>query len=181
MNRIAYVLVSLSVVAGLSGCGRAGMGISMFKNSQRVDSHLRVFLDGQEATQDQLEKTVKGHSRFTISEKVSTKPKLKFLINEPDKFGRITKVMVSIYQKFEADYSHQAEFTITARNINDPMAQMKPDTEYDLGLPGEGFKIYDLTSKELSGVELKPGFQYMLNLTVVADNSETAQIFFETR
>lgn len=181
MLRIAATVTLIAAFVGLSGCGRAGMGISMFKNSQRVDSHLRVFLDGHEATQDQLEKTVKGHSRFTISEKVSTKPKLKFLINEPDKFGRITKVMVSIYQKFEADYSHQAEFTITAKNINDPMAQMKPDTEYDLGGPGEGFKVFNLTSEVIQGVELKPGFQYMLTLAVVADKSETAQIFFETK
>ncbi|MCC6360950.1 MAG: hypothetical protein IT450_19595 [Phycisphaerales bacterium] len=181
MLRIAATVTLIAAFVGLSGCGRAGMGISMFKNSQRVDSHLRVFLDGQEATQDQLEKTVKGHARFTVSEKVSTKPKLKFLINEPDKFGRITKVMVSIYQKFEADYSHQAEFTVFAKDANDPMSQMKPDTEYDLGLPGEGFKVIDLTGKEIPGIELKPGFQYMLNLTVVADNSETAQLFFETK
>lgn len=181
MNRIACVLASMVVVAGLAGCGRASTGVSMFKNWQRVDSHLQVFLDGQEATQDQLEKTVKGYSRFTVSEPVATRPKLKFLINDPDKFGRITKVMVSIYQKFEADYSHQAEFTITAKNINDPMAQMKPDTEYDLGGPGEGFKVFNLTSEVIQGVELKPGFQYMLTLAVVADKSETAQIFFETK
>lgn len=180
MNRFVLVLTTLAVAA-VAGCGNAGTAINMFKNSQRVDSHLRVFLDDQEATQDQLEKTVKGYSRFTVSEPVGTKPKLKFLINEPDKFGRITAVMVSIYQKFEADYSHQAEFTITAKDINDPMAQMKPDTVYDLGKPGEGFRVGDLTNKEIEGIELKPGFKYMLTLTVKADKSETAQLFFDTK
>lgn len=180
MNRFALALTVFAAV-GLAGCGHSGTAINMFKNSQRVDSHLRVFLDDHEATQDQMEKTVKGYSRFTISEPVSTKPKLKFLINEPDKFGRITAVMVSIYQKFEADYSHQAEFTVTAKELNDPMAQMKPDTVYELGKPGASFRVGDLTNKEVEGVELKPGFKYMLTLTVKADKSETAQVYFETK
>ena len=49
------------------------------------------------------------------------------------------------------------------------------------GKPGEGFKVLDLTNKEVPGVTLKPGVEYMLSLTVKADKSETAQVYFKTK
>jgi hypothetical protein len=151
----------------------------MFQNSQRVDSHLKVWLDGQLATQDQFKKTVGGYARYTIDTPVSTTPTLKFEIVEPNRFGRVTQVVANIHQKFEADYSHQAEFTIHSGS-NDPQAQMKPNADYNLGSPA-GQKVSDLTGKEVSGVTLKPGMEYMMSLTVKADKSESVSIYFKTK
>jgi hypothetical protein len=171
----------LMLIAGCSGSGAASTGGRMGLNLMRKDSHLKVWLDGEEAKQTKWKKAATGYSRFKIKEPVSTAPKLKFEIEDPDKFGRITMVSVSLYQEFEADYSHQAEFTVIASDTNNPQAQMKPGVEYDLGKPGEGFKVLNLTSQEVEGVTLTPGLKYQLTLTVKADKSETAQIFLETK
>jgi hypothetical protein len=172
----AFLAGGLSVA--LTGCGAASTGFRMFQNSERVDSHLKIMLDGKPATQDAFKKTVSGHSEFTITDPVSTTPTLRFEIVEPEKFGRITMVTAGIYQQFEADYSHQAEFTVFSKN-QDPQAQMKPNTDYSLGSPS-GQSVIDLTGKDVSGVQLKPGMKYKLTLTVKADKSETAQIQFKT-
>ncbi len=179
----ALVLFSgtLMLLAGCSGTGAAITGGRMGMNLLRKDSHLKIKLDGQPAKQTTWKKAATGYSRFKIKEAVSTAPKLQFELENPDKFGRITMVSVSIYQKFEADYSHQAEFTVIARDTNNPEAQMKPGVVYDLGNPGPGFKVLNLTSQEVSGVTLKPGMKYMLALTVRADHSETAQVYFKTK
>ena len=171
----------LVVASGCSGSSAGMTGGRMGLNLMRKDSHLKIWLDGQQGKQSKLKKAATGYSRFTIKEPVSCAPKLKFEIEDPDKFGRITMVSVSIHQKFEADYSDQSEYTVVARDTNNPQAQMKPGIEYDLGAPGEAFKVFDLTSKEVSGVGLTPGLKYMLVLTVKADKSETAQIYFETK
>ncbi|MBI5866614.1 MAG: hypothetical protein HZB38_19275 [Planctomycetes bacterium] len=180
---IAAALAASGLVALMAGCGVTGAastGFRMFQNSERVDSHLKIMLDGQAATQDQFKKTVSGYSQFTISEPVGTSPTLRFEIIEPERFGRITMVTASIYQKFEADYSHQAEFTVYTKN-NDPQAQMKPNTDYNLAGP-TGQSVMDLYGKDApGGVQLKPGMKYMLTLTVKADKSETAQIYFTTK
>ena len=171
----------LLVVAGCSGTSAAITGGRMGLNLAKKDSHLKIWLDGQQAKQTAWKKAVTGYSRFKVKEPVSTAPKLKFEIEDPDKFGRITMVSVSIYQEFEADYSHQADFTIVARDTNNPQAQMKPGVVYDLGNPGPGFKVLNLTNQEVSGVSLEPGKKYKLLLTVRADHSETAQVFFKTK
>jgi hypothetical protein len=171
----------LVLIAGCSGSGAATTGGRMGLNLMRKDSYLKIWLDGEVAKQTKWKKAATGYSRFKIKEPVSTSPKLRFEIEDPDKFGRITMVSVSIFQEFEADYSHQAEFTIVAKETNDPQAQMKPGVEYDLGRPGEGFKVLDLTGNEVEGVSLTPGLKYKLVLTVKADKSETAQIFLETK
>jgi hypothetical protein len=155
--------------------GRMGL------NLMRKDSHLKIWLDGQKGKQSTLKKAATGYSRFKIKEPVSTAPKLKFEIEDPDKFGRITMVSFQIHQKFEADYSDHAEFTCVARDTNDPQAQMRPGVEYDLGKPGEQFKLINFKTEEVEGVALTPGLEYMLVLTVKADKSETAQIYFETK
>lgn len=171
----------LMLAAGCSGTSAAMTGGRMGLNLMRKDSHLKIWLDGEAAKQTKWKKAATGYSRFKIKEPVSTTPKLKFEIQDPDKFGRITMVSVSIHQKFEADYSDHAEFTVVARDTNDPQAQMKPGTDYDLGQPGEQFKTFDFKSSEAEGVALTPGVKYMLTLTVKADKSETAQIYFETK
>jgi hypothetical protein len=179
---VATCLVGgLIVASGCSGSGAGMTGGRMGLNLMRKDTHLKIWLDGQEGKQSKVKKAATGYSRFTIKEPVSCAPKLKFEIQDPDKFGRITMVTVSIHQKFEADYSDQAEFTVVAKDINNPQAQMKPDIEYDLGAPGEAFKVLNLTNQEVPGVTLTPGVKYMLSLTVKADKSETAQVYFETK
>ncbi|MEP0845677.1 MAG: hypothetical protein HRF50_02525 [Phycisphaerae bacterium] len=183
-GRLALCVLGALGVLGATGCsvtGAAMTGANIGMNLSRTDSYLTIWLDGVEATQDKLKKAATGYSRFTCSDPVGTAPKLKFDIIDPDKFGRITMVTASIYQKFEADYSHQAEFTIFSRDTNNPQAQMKPKTEYNLGAPGSELKVTDLTGKEVSGVSLKPGMKYMLTLSVKADRSETAQVYFETK
>ena len=171
----------LLVATGCSGTGAAITGGRMGMNLMKKDSHLKVYLDGQKGEQDKLKKAATGYSRFKVKEPVSTAPTLKYEIEDPDKFGRITMVTINIFQKFEADYSHQAEYTIIASDTNNPQAQMKDGVEYNLGGPGAGFKVMDLTNQTVSGIALKPGMKYMLNLSVKADKSETAQVFFETK
>ena len=186
MNRnlaIATICLAgtLLMLEGCSGSSAGSTGGRMGLNLLRKDSHLKVWLDGEPGKQNKLKKAAAGYSRFKIKEPATTAPKLKFEIEDPDKFGRITMVGVSIFQEFEADYSHQAEFTIVAADTNNPQAQMKPGIEYDLGNPGDAFKVLDLTGNEVDGVKLTPGLKYMLTLTVKADKSETAQIYFETK
>jgi hypothetical protein len=169
------------LITGCSGSSAGSTGFSVTKNLLRKDSHLKIWLDGQVAKQTAWKKAATGYSRFEIKEPVSTTPKLKFEIQDPDKFGRITMVQFQIHQKFEADYSDHAEFVCVARDTNNPQAQMKPGTEYDLGKPGQQFKVINFKSDEVEGVALIPGMKYMLVLTVAADKSETAQIYFETK
>ena len=166
---------------GCSGSGAATTGGRMGFNLMKKDCHLKIFLDGEQAKQTKWKKAATGYSRFKIKEDVGTSPKLKFEIEDPDKFGRITMVQFQIHQKFEADYSDHAEFVCIARDVNNPQAQMKPGTEYDLGKPGPDFKIMNFKNEEVEGVTLTPGLEYMLVLTVKADKSETAQIFFKTK
>lgn len=181
-HRLAGIAVGLTAVLLTTGCGvgDAMTGIGIGRNITKKDSHLKVFLDGRQAKQNSLKKAATGYSNWTIKDQVSSAPTLKYQIENPDKFGRITMVAVSIYQEFGADFSHQAEFTVVARDTNNPQAQMKPDTEYNLGNPGSGFKVLDLTGKEVSGVALTPGKKYSLQLTVKADHSETASIEFKS-
>ncbi len=174
------MLCAALVPVGCSASGAASTGFSIFKNTRSNRLDLRVFLDGHEAKRNELKQAATGYSRWKVSEKVSTHPKLRFEFKKPDALGRIKSITCSIFQKFEADYSHQAEYTVVARS-NDPQAQMKPGVDYDLGAPGSAFRVLDFNDKEVTGIELKPGMQYMLVLTVAADDSETAQIFFETR
>ena len=178
---MAPLVVSLGVLVGCSAEGGAMTGGQMGLNLLKKDSHLKLFLDGQQAKQNTLKKAATGYSRWDIKEPVSTAPKLQFEILDPDKFGRITMVSAQIHQKFEADYSDQSEFTIFAKDTNNPQAQMKPGTTYDLGAPGDTQKVINYKNETVPGVSLQPGMKYMLVLTVKADKSETAQIFFTTK
>lgn len=177
------VLAVAGMVAttGCSGTSAALTGGKMGWNMMKEDSFLRVNLDGQAAEQNKLKKAATGHSEWKIKEPVSTAPTLSFEITKPDKIGRITWVSVSIYQAFEADYSHQAEFTILSQDTNNPQAQMRPNTPYNLGSPGAGLKVLNLTNQTVNGVSLTPGMKYKMLLTVKADKSETAVIHFKTK
>ena len=179
--KAAAVFSGLLLIAGCSASGAGHTGFTVTKNLLRKDSYLKIMLDGQPGKQSTLKKAATGYSRFKIKEPVSTSPKLQFEIKEPDKFGRITMVAMQIHQEFEADYSDHAEFVITAKDANNPQAQMKPGVEYDLGAPGPEFKVINFKGEDVPGVKLTPGLKYMLVLTVKADKSETAQIYFKTK
>lgn len=171
---------ALALAGVLSGCSMIGTGISVAKNLGSNKLELRIFLDDQEAKRDELKQAATGYSRYKVKEPINTAPKLRFEYKKPDALGRITMVTTSIHQKFEADYSHHAEFTVVT-NSNDPEAQMKPNTTYDLGAMPSGFRIIDYKGGDVPAVALKPGMEYMLTLTVKADASESAQIYFKTK
>lgn len=177
--RFGLAAIAAFIAFGATGCS-SGMRIG--GNLMRKDSNLHIWLDGQEATQNTFKKAASGYSRFEVAEQVATAPKIKFELDDPAQFGRITMVQCQVHQKFEADYSHQAEFVVISRDTNNPDAQMKPGVEYDLGNPGDhGLRVLDLYGKDAAGVTLKPGVEYMISLTVRADKSETAQIYFKTK
>lgn len=173
-------LTALALAAGCSGEGAGWEGARIAMNLSRDPSYLRIYLDGQKAEQNTLKKAAMGYSEWKIKEPTGTGPRLRFEITKPEKLGRITMVAISIYQQFQADYSHQAEYTIVAADASSE-AQMRPDTDYDLSAPGSAFKLIDVEGKTVRGVTLKPGLKYKLTLTVKADKSETAQIEFKTK
>ncbi len=178
---VCVAFVSLAFVLPGCGVGSVITAAKVGKNLMEKDSHLVVMLDGQLAKQNKLKKAAKGHANYEVKEPVSTSPTLQYDIEDPERFGRITMVSVSIFQKFEEDYSGQAEYTVFASDINNPQAQMRAGNAYNLGNPGGAFKTINLTGQTVGGVTLQPGKKYMLTLTVKADRSETAQIYFETR
>jgi len=176
---VCGVLILAGFAAGCSDYGLGMQGANIGMNLAKDSTYLRIELDGHDAEQNTLKKAYSGYSDWKVKEQVSETPKLKFEITKPDKLGRITMVTVSIFQGFNADYSHQPEFTIVARST-DPESQMKPNTVYDLGNPGSGFRVSNLANQEVTGVTLKPGMKYKLVLTVKADKSESAQVEFKT-
>lgn len=180
MRRLAMVVAAAVVAPWLAGC-LAVTGAKVAMNLAKDDGNLVVYLDGQEGKTNLLKKGATGSAKLEIKAPVSTSPTFRFALEKADKPGFIKMTSLSIYQKFEADYSNLAEYTIVARDTNDPAAQMKPGVDYSLGGPGAGFKVIDKTTNEVSGVSLKPGMKYMLTFTLVADRSETVQIYFETK
>src|SRR5262245_26870781 len=142
----------LGLLAGCSWQSGVMTGAHMGANAARQDLHVKVFLDDHEASQNTAKKAATGYARWKIGDHVGTSPKLKFIIEKPDKFGRITMVSVAIHQEFKGDYSNQAEYTVVSKS-QDPEAQLKPDTVYDFGAMPEGFKISNLTGQEVPKVE----------------------------
>lgn len=182
LRTVAAVVLSGAFVCA-AGCS-AGSAISttgnVAMNLAKSDTYLRVWLDDQKAEQNLAKKAAVGYSEWKVSEQVSTSPKLKFEVKKPEKLGRITMVTVGVYQQFQADYSHQADFTVFCKD-NDTESQMKPGVEYALGQPGGKLSVINLEGKTVGGVKLDPGKKYKLVLTVKADKSETAQIEFKTK
>ena len=142
---VCVVGMTLSGLTGCSGMGGAMTAGKMGLNLKKKDSHLKIYVDGNLAAQNKLKKAATGNSEWKIKEQVSASPRLRFEIEEPEKFGRITMVMVSIHQQFESDYSHQAEFIIHPES-NDPMSQMKPGIEYNLGSPS-GYRVTNVSGQ----------------------------------
>ncbi len=181
-------LVSLLLAAGLlipaAGCsvtGAAMQAVNIGKNVSKKDSYLRIFVDGHEATQNQLKKAYMGHASFKVRETVGTRPTFKFDFIEGKNFGRITSTSMQIHKEFDADYSHQAEWVITPANSSDTERLMKPGVEYNLASPGPDWKVYNFEKQEVSGIELQPGLEYLLVFTVAGDRSETVQVLFSTK
>ncbi len=179
-KRLVVCIIVVAAMGLTSGCG-AGSALSVARNLGRDDSDLKVFLDGLEGKQNKLKKGATGYAKFEIKEPVSTSPRFRYELEEPAKHGFIKQVSMQVHQKFEADFSNLADYVIFSADINNPQAQMKPGVEYDLGNLGPGFRILDKTNKEVSRVEFRPGVEYMLVLTIVADKSESTQIYFKTR
>jgi hypothetical protein len=175
----ALLFVGLALVGGCS-TGDAQSGIHIGGNLMRKDSNLRIFLDSQEAKQNKLAKGLKGYSPWTIKDQVAGSPKFKYEIIDVKKFGFIKSVTMAVHQKFEADFSNLADYTIFAAKKGDDV-QMKPDVEYDLGNLGPGFKILDKKDNEVPKVEFVPGKEYLLVFTIAADKSETIQVYFKTK
>ena len=50
----------------------------------KSDTHLRIWLDGQKAEQNLAKKAAMGYSEWKVGEPVSTTPKLKFEIKDPE-------------------------------------------------------------------------------------------------
>ena len=179
---VAAVVCLSFICSMLAGClSGAGTGISVVKNLSGGKSYLRISLDGQQAKQNMLKKAIAGHSNWDVKEPVSSdNPVLSYKIINPDKLGRITYTAVNIYQEFKGDYSTQSEFTVIPKG-NDPSNLMKENVTYDLGNPPSSLKVIDITGKDVKGVKLVPGMKYMLQLTIKADKSETANIHFKSK
>lgn len=175
-----FALVGL-VGSGCSGSGAASLGFNMGKNAARKDSHLKIMLDGHLAKQNTIEKAAKGYSRFDIAEGVATAPTLEFEIEDPDRFGRIKMVQLQIHKEHGDGYSNLAEYVVIASDTSNPDAQMEPGVEYDLGNPGAALRILDVNNQTVEQVTLEQSTNYMMSFSVVADKSETAQIYFQTK
>jgi hypothetical protein len=184
MTRTIRTLLGVAMVAGLAaGCSGSGAAMETFrigKNVAKKDSHLRIFLDGHEAKQDKLKKGYFGYASFKVKEQVGTSPTFRFAFDEPDKLGRITGTNIQVHQEFEADYSHQPEFTIYPASTDSTML-MKPATEYPLGAVPSNLRCMNFEKQQVAGVTLKPGVEYLLVFTVSGDRSETVQVLFSTK
>jgi len=88
---------------------------------------------------------------------------------------------LNIFREFQGEYSSNADFIVTAADVNNPDAQMKPGTVYDLGAPGKDLRIMDRNGKNLEVLKLDPGTKYLMNFVISADQSETGQVEFKTK
>jgi hypothetical protein len=182
------ISITLSVLVGLGlaatvGCSASSAGftaLSMGKNLSDKDSHLITYIDGQEAKQNKIKKAAMGHAQFKVKGTVGTSPSFKFEWDEDVETGRIRTTNILVYKEFEKDYSGSPEFTIMPVS-NDPSGQFQPGTLYNLGAPGAGFRVTDFYGKQVNGITLEPGKEYMFLFSVSGDHSETIQVFFDTK
>ncbi|MCB9858127.1 MAG: hypothetical protein H6818_20780 [Phycisphaerales bacterium] len=181
MNKrmLGMAILSIGFVGAGMGCS-ASSAFNVGKNLMKKDSHLVVYVDGMPAEQNKLKKGAMGYAKFKVKGTCSTSPSFKFDFEDPTKFGRITSTNMQIHQAFEADYSHQPEFTIYPAT-QDSEQLMKPGVVYNLGaLPGN-MKCMNFEKQPVGGVTLKPGMDYMLVFTVAGDRSESIQVLFSTK
>jgi hypothetical protein len=183
LSAVLLGVACLGVSLLIWGClgGEGGTAISVVQNLSRDKSYLRVSLDGKEAKQNTILKAAVGHSNWDIKDPVdSDHPKFSYKITKPEKFGRITYTVISITQEFQGHYSDQAEFIVTPKS-NDFADLIKENIVYDLGNPPKNLKVFDVASRQVKGVKLVPGKKYQLQLTVKADHSETANLYFKSK
>lgn len=178
--RMTFAMGCLLLIAGCSATGAAWEGVRIGKNLAREDSHLKVSLDGHVVAQNKLIKGYKGYASFECPQPVSTAPNFRFEGLDAAKTGRVTGTYLQIHQRFDNDYSDQAEFSITPRSSGAENA-MKPATTYNLASPGGQFRVTDFNGNEVSGVTLKPDTDYLMVFTVTGDRSESMQILFKTQ
>jgi len=144
------------------------------------EEYIRVTLDDQVAQQQAVKKLVPGWSKWRVNEPVSCSPTLIYRITKPERLGRITYVRAAIHRAFDVDYSSQPDYSIVARDPGDAESQLKPNRRYDLSAPEEAIRILDITGREVSSIQLDPGTEYQLILTLTADKSQTAVVYFTT-
>ena len=176
-----FVLLTGGSLVVLIGCSPT-MALSAGKMGYKVmkkEGNIRVFVDGQRASQSKLKKAL-GKAKWHIGEPVNASPTVRFIVREPEEMGRIAFTTISIYPKANGKYSHQAAFTLTPKST-DAACQLKPNTDYNLGTPPSMLRVLDRGRKEVPGVTLKSGLEYMLQLSVTADRSETMRVYFTTK
>lgn len=174
------VVAVLSLVSGCSAIGAATEGLRIGKNLNARKKEMRIWVDGHQAESSVLKKAYFGHASFKVKETVSTRPTFRFAFKDPSKFGRITGTNLQIHQEYEGDYSHQAEFAVFPREMSSEYL-MRPDVDYNLGSVGSNLKCLNFEKQEVSGVELKPGLEYMLVFTVSGDRSDSVQVLLSTK
>lgn len=172
-------VVSVATLATVTGCSMWD-AVRVGKNLSKKDSHLVVYVDGMPAEQNKLKKGAMGYAKFKVKGTCSTAPTFKFEFDDATRFGRITSTNMQIHQAFEADYSHQPEFTIYPAG-NDSNNLLKPGVVYNLGSMPPGMKCMNFEKQEVGGVNLKPGMDYMMVFTVAGDRSESMQVIFSTK
>jgi hypothetical protein len=185
MNKrlLASFAVFSCILVAAAGCG-VGSAITagrMGLNLAKKDSYLKIWVDGHEATQNKLKKAYFGYASFKVKETVGTRPTFKYEFIDASRFGRITNVSMQIHQEYEGDFSHQAEFVIYPADSNDSESLLKPGNTTNLGSMPSNYKVMNFEKQTVSGIELKPGLDYMLVFSVAGDRSETVQILISTR
>ena len=182
MSRNVLLIVAIGtacVSAGLACQSIRAVGQRVGRFFERED-YIRITLDGRAAQQHVVKRIVPGWSQWRVNEPISRGPTLFYQITKPERLGRITYVRAAIYRAFDGAYSSQPDFVIVSREPHDTASHLKPNTRYDLGTPTEGFRISDVTGHEVPQVELDPGTEYQLILTLKADKSQTAIVYFTT-
>ncbi len=182
MFRFMAAGLLLGALIVTSGCSATGAAMEAFRIGKNVSdkSNLTVYLDGQPAKQNVFKQGYFGYADHEVKATVSTGPTFKFEIADPTKFGRITGTNLQIHQAFEADYSHQAEFVVFPDG-NNKENLMRDGQSYNLASPPSSVKVMDFDKQFCSGVQLKPGMDYLLVFTVAGDRSESVRVKFSTK
>ena len=168
--------VMLVSAAGCNPFSAAMQGGKMGGRLLKGGPHVRVILDGHEAKESKLKKAVVGHSKWKISQDVGTSPTLRFRVEDPEEFGRITMTALSFFEKS----GDRAIFTVIPID-NQPEHLLKPNTGYNMmNLPGH-LLVTDSRGNKVERVKLLPDTKYRLQLTIKADKSEAAEVYFKTK
>lgn len=178
---VGVVAVLLAVAGvGCSAGGAASTGFSMFKNTRQNKLDVTIYLDNQEAKRNEMMQAAAGHSKWKIKEPVSTNPTFRYDVKDAATTGRISNTTLTLYKKVGKKMSTQPEYTIVSTST-EAAGQMQPGQSYSLASPGAGFRTMDWQNKQVAGATLEPNTEYMLQFSIRADQSETAQIYFATR